>query len=57
MTVDPKHYTYHSLETDTEFRSRLREKWALPFGCYEKELDDWAWEAHKLQRKIVMRQS
>lgn len=47
------HYRYKHLETPLEFRARLKLTLSIPFGYYDQELEDWAWEKYKLQPKII----
>lgn len=46
---------FKRLEKDAEFRNRIRREMKVDVSTSRegKALDDWAWEAHKMQRRII----
>lgn len=53
--LSSRHSVYKRLETDAEFRKRLREEHNLNMSTLSTsaELDDIAWDQVKAQRRIV----
>lgn len=54
MQSNDRHRVYKSLETDAEFRERLREYY-LPAWIHEEALDEYVWNAYQKQRRMIER--
>lgn len=55
VTQNPGKHCFKRLETDAEFRKRLREEHGIDvqFNRTSADLDDVAWDKAKVQRRIV----
>jgi hypothetical protein len=54
MLSSDRHRVYKSLETDEEFRARLK-GYYIPRWNTGNELDEYVWDQYKKQRRIVER--
>lgn len=57
MPLPQRKPLYLSLETDEEFRARVRAKYPRRYiATYDGEwLDGWVWDEYKMQRKLIER--
>lgn len=56
MYSSDRHRVFKSLETDREFQDRIFKEKGLSFRYdFGKDLDDLAWSACKMQRRLIER--
>ena len=48
-----RHNVFKRLERDAELKERVRAAGGSPMGMFDEELDTYAWDRCRLQRRII----